>query len=60
MVAYIPFLLRFVSWVIFSEESGTFDGDAVSDFGIGCLHIDDLSLPSMISHDQGAIFPDLG
>ena len=27
------------------EESGSFDGDAASEFGIGCLHIDYASLP---------------
>ena len=35
-----------------SEESGSFDGDAVSEFGIGCLQIDDTSLPGTTSHDQ--------
>ena len=42
------------------EESRSFDGDAVSEFGIGCLHIDDASLPGTISHDQGATFADVG
>ena len=42
------------------EESGSFDGDAVSEFGIGCLQIDDASLPGTTSHDQGATFADAG
>ena len=33
------------------EESGSFDRDVVSEFGIGCLKIDDASLPGTISHD---------
>ena len=37
------------------KESGSFDGDAVSELGIGCLHIDDTSLPGTTSHDQGEI-----
>ena len=31
------------------EESGSFDGDAVSEFGIGCLYIDDTSLTGGIN-----------
>ena len=34
------------------EESGSFDRDAVSEFGIGCLQIDEVSLPGTTSHDQ--------
>ena len=41
-------------------ESGSFDGDAVSELGIGCLHIDDTSLPGTTSHDQGEIFANAG
>ena len=43
-----------------SEESGSFDGDAVSEFGIGCLQIDDAYLHSTTSHDQGVTFSDVG
>ena len=43
-----------------SEESGSFDGDAVSEFGIGCLHIDDVFLPGTTSHDRGVTFSDAG
>ena len=32
----------------------------MSEFGIGCLQIDDASLPSRTSHDQGVIFDDTG
>ena len=42
------------------EESGSFDGDEVSEFGIGCLQIDDASLPGTTIHDQGATFSDAG
>ena len=38
------------------KESRNFDGDAVSEFGIGCLHIDDAYLPDTTRHDQGVIF----
>ena len=47
-------------WGANSDESGSFDGDAVSEFGIGCLHIDDASLPGTTSHDQGVTFSDAG
>ena len=43
-----------------SEESGSFDRDAVSEFGIGCLQIDDASLPGTNSHNQGVTFADVG
>ena len=43
-----------------SEESRSFDGDAVSEFGIGCLQIYDTSLPSTTSHDQSVTFADAG
>ena len=33
------------------KESGSFDRDAVSEFGIGCLQIDDVSLPDTTRHD---------
>ena len=39
-----------------TKESGSFDGDAMSEFGIGCLQIDDASLPDTTRHDEGAIF----
>ena len=42
------------------EESKSIEGDAVSEFGIGCLQIDDASLPCTTSHDQGATFSDAG
>ena len=42
------------------EESGSFDGDTVSEFGIGCLQIDGASLPGTTSHDQGANFSGAG
>ena len=42
------------------EEYGSFDGDAVFEFGIGCLQIDDTSIPGTTSHDQGATFSDTG
>ena len=42
------------------EESGSFDGDAVSEFGIGCLQIYDASLPGTTSQDQCANFSDAG
>ena len=42
------------------EESGSFDGDAVSEFGIGCLQIDYTSLPVTTSHDQCVTFADVG
>ena len=32
----------------------------MSEFGIGCLQIDDASLPGTTSHDQGANFADAG
>ena len=38
------------------EESGSFDEDVVSEFGIGCLQIDDTSLPSTIIHNQCVTF----
>ena len=38
------------------KESRNFEGDAVSEFGIRCLQIDDTSLPDTTRHDQGAIF----
>ena len=41
-------------------ESGSFDGDMVSEFGIRCLQIDDASLPGTTSHYQGANFSDVG
>ena len=34
--------------------------DAVSEFGIGWLHIDDASLPGTTSHDQGVTFAHAG
>ena len=40
------------------EESGGVDGNAVPEFGIECLHIDDASLPGTTSHNQGATFTD--
>ena len=42
------------------EESRSFDRDAVSEFGIGCLQIDDVSLPGTTSHNQGATSADAG
>ena len=42
------------------KESGSFDGDAVPEFGIGCLHIDDASLPDTTRHDHGVIFANTG
>ena len=43
-----------------SQESGSFDRDAVFEFGIGCLQIDDTSLPGTTSHNQGVMFADAG
>ena len=43
-----------------SEESVSFDRDEVSEFGIGCLRIDDASLPGTTSHDQGVTFSNAG
>ena len=43
-----------------SEEYRSFDGDAVSEFGIGCIQIDDTSLTGMTSHNQGVTFADAG
>ena len=34
------------------KESGSFDGDVVSEFGIKCLQIDDAYLPDTTRHDQ--------
>ena len=42
------------------EEFGSIDGDAVSEFGIRCLHSDDASLPGTTRHNQGATFADAG
>ena len=42
------------------KESRHFDGDTVSEFGIGCLQIDDASLPNTTRHEQGAIFANSG
>ena len=42
------------------KESRSFDVDAVSEFGIGCLQIDDESLPVMTKYDQGANFSNAG
>ena len=42
------------------EESKSFDGDAVYEFGIGRLKIDDAFLPGTTSHEQGVIFDDAG
>ena len=42
------------------KESRSFDGDGVSEFGIGCLQIDDTSLLDTTRHDQGAIFSNVG
>ena len=38
------------------KEYGSFDGDAVYEFGIGCLQIDGVSLTDTTRHNQGAIF----
>ena len=42
------------------KEYGSFDRNSVSGFGIGCLQIDDASLPDTTRHDQGAIFDNAG
>ena len=43
-----------------SEESGRFDGDGVSEYGIGRLQIDGASLPGMNSHNQSVTFSEAG
>ena len=53
-------LLKANGFINISVHGGSFDGDAVSEFGIKFLHIDDASLPGTISHDQGATFADTG
>ena len=42
------------------KESRNFDWDAVSEFGMGRLHIDEAYLPDTTRHSQGAIFTNIG
>ena len=42
------------------KESWIFNGDAVSECGIRCLQIDDVSLPGTTRHDHGVIFANTG